>query len=72
MLKDLNTHRGEWRICKVTNVFPDNRGKVRNVEVAVTPKQTGSGLYLVSNQIKLNKHVCKLIVIVPVEDSTQA
>ena len=68
MLKDLNTHRGEWRICKVTNVFPDNRGKVRNVEVAVTPKKTGSGPYLAANQIKLNKYVCNLIIILPVDE----
>ena len=67
MLKDLNTHRGEQRICKVTNVFPDNKGKVHNVEVAVTPKQTGSGPYLATHKIKLNKHVCNLIVIVPVD-----
>ena len=72
MLKDSNTHRGEWRICKVTNVFPDNRGKVSNVEVVVTPKQTGSGPYMDAKQIKLYKHVCNLIVIVLLEDSTDA
>ena len=71
MLKDSNTHRGKWRICKVTNVFHDNRGKVHNVEIAVTPKQSGVGPYLAAKLIKLKKHVCNLIVIVPVEDSTQ-
>ena len=72
MLKDSNTHRGEWRICKKTNVFPDDRGKVRNVEVTVTPKQSALVPYLAAKLIKLNKHVCNLIVIIPVEDSTQA
>ena len=43
MLKDLNTHRGEWRICKVTNVFPENSDKVSNLEVTITPKQIGIG-----------------------------
>ena len=69
MLKDSNTHRVGWRICKVTNVFPDNKGKVHNVDVAVTPKQTGSGPCLAANKIKLNKHVCSLITIVPVDEA---
>ena len=59
-------------MCRVSNVFPDYRGKVRNVEVTVKPKQSGSGPYLAANPIKLNKHVCNLIVIFPVEDLTQA
>ena len=69
MLKDLNTHRGEWRICQVTNVFPDKNGKVRNVEITVMPKQSGVDPYIPAKPIKLNKKVCNPIVIVPVEDS---
>ena len=69
MLKDLNTHRGEWRICKVTNVFPEKNGKVHNVEITVKPKQSSVGPYIAAKPTKINKHVCNLIVIVPVEDS---
>ena len=72
MLKDSNTHRGEWRTCKVTNVFPEDNGRVLNVEITVTPKQSGVGPYIAAKPIKLNKHVCNLIVIVPVEDSNYA
>ena len=71
MLKDSNTHRGEWRICKVTNIFPDKNGTVCNVEIIVKPKQSGVGPYIAAKPIKLNKHVCNLIVIVPMEDATQ-
>ena len=30
MLKDSNAYRGEWRICRVTNVFPDGYGMADN------------------------------------------
>ena len=72
LLKDSNSHRGEWRICRVSNIFPDQRGKVQNVEVTIKPKQSGSGPYLAAKPITLNKHVCNLIVIVLVKDSTEA
>ena len=67
MLKDSNADRGEWRICRVTNVFPDANGKVRNVEVIVKPKPSGVGPYVAAKPIKLTRHVCNLIVVVPVE-----
>ena len=68
MLKDANAYRGEWRICMVTNVFPDDNGKVRNVEVMVKPKQSGVGPYVAAKPIRMIRHVCNLIVVVPVED----
>ena len=68
VLKDANAYRGEWRMCKVTRVFPDNKGKVRNVEVMVKPRQGGSGPYTPSKPIYLTRHVCNLIVIVPVDE----
>ena len=69
ILKDANAFRGEWRLCKVTKVLPDEKGKVRNVEVMVKPKQSGVGPYVPANPIHLTRHVCNLIVIVPVEDA---
>ena len=68
MLKDANAYRVEWRMCMVTNVFPDDNGKVRNVEVMVKPKQSGVGPYVAAKPIKMVRHVCNLIVVVPVED----
>ena len=68
VLKDSNAFRGEWRLCKVTNVFPDERGKVRNVEVMVKPKQSGVGPYIVTKPIMLSRHVCNLMVIVPADE----
>ena len=68
VLRDSNALRGEWRLCKVTKVFPDTYGKVRNVQVMVKPKQSGVGPFVSSNPIYLVRHVCNLIVIVPVEE----
>ena len=68
VLKDSNAYRGEWRLCRVTNVFPDGNGKVRNVEVMVKPRQSGVGPYIPTKPIKLTRHVCNLIVIVPANE----
>ena len=68
LLKDPNAYRGEWRLCVVTEVFPDRRGKVRNVEVMVKPRQGGSVNYITTKPIYLNRHVCNLIVIVPADE----
>ena len=68
LLKDATAFRGDWRLCKVTAVFPDGNGKVRNVEVMVKPKQSGVGPYIATKPIKMNKHVCNLVVIVPVDE----
>ena len=51
----------------VTNVFPDDNGKVRNVEVMVKPKQSGVRPYVATKPIKMIRHVCNLIVIVPAD-----
>ena len=46
LLKDSNAYRGEWRMCLVHSVSPDESGKVRNVEVLVKPNQGGSKDYV--------------------------
>ena len=33
VMKDSNTMRGEWRLCRVVEVYPDKEGIVRNVKV---------------------------------------
>ena len=68
LMKDSNMYRGEWRLCKVAQVFPDDRGKVRNVQVMVKPKQGGTGPYVSTKPIYLNRHVNNLIVLVPVDE----
>ena len=68
ILKDSNAFRGEWRICRVSDVFPDASGKVRNVAVIVKPRQGGSKDYVAMKPISLNRHVNNLVVLVPIED----
>ena len=38
LLKDSNTLRGEWRLVKISEIYPDEQGIVRNVEVT-TPRK---------------------------------
>ena len=61
-------YRGEWRLCEVTKVFPDESGKVRNVEIMVKPKQSGTGPYVSTKPIYVRRHVNNLIVIVPADE----
>ena len=68
ILKESNAFRGEWRLCKVSKVFPDRRGNVRNVQVMVKPKQGGSIQYVPTKAIYLDRHVSNLMVIVAADD----
>ena len=69
MLQDSNLFRGEWRICTVTEVYPDTAGVVRNVKVRVAPRHDGKKSYKFKQAWELKRHVGKLIVIVPMENS---
>ena len=62
--------RGEWKLCRVKEVFPDCNGLVRNVKVALLPASIdGSSVYKKGlEKIYVERHVKNLIVIVPCED----
>ena len=68
LLKDQDCFRGEWRLSRVVDVFPDRFGNVRNVEVMVKPTQDGCPRYHPSGGQKLRRHVSNLVVLVPAED----
>ena len=69
VIYDRNVIRGEWRMAKVTECYPDEHGKVRNVLLMVKPKQSGSGDYVSTQPSYLQRHVSNIVVLVPVEDS---
>ena len=71
MMKDSNSLRGLWKLCRVTKVLPDEHGVVRNVMINVpSPSLSASRIYpkkVAMNELK--RHVSNLIVIVPNEDA---
>ena len=71
LLKDSNAFRGEWRLCRVAEVYPDEHDKVRNVQILVKPKQGGSADYITTKPIYLNRHVNNLLVIVPADEDVE-
>ena len=71
MLRDANSIRGEWRLCRVSQVYPDDNGRVRNVEVKVSGKQDSSLRYNPGSPSFLNRHVSNLILLVPAEDNSE-
>ena len=69
VLQDSNQVRGQFRRCRVSEVFPDKRGTIRNVEVLVANNhEDGSRSYHPQALRRLRRHVNNLIVIAPVED----
>ena len=68
LLQDSNNLRGEWRLCKVVEVHPDEHGVVRNVDVEVAARYDGSSTYKFQKPYTLNRHVSKLIVLAPSDD----
>ena len=67
VMKDSNVVRGEWRKCRVSAVFPDNQGHVRNVKVILPRSQTEGSTKYRSDTARgeVDRHVSNLIVIVP-------
>ena len=68
ILSDKNALRGEWRLAKVADIYPDAKGRVRNVEVMVCSTD-GKPKYKPKCPQLLKRHVSNLMVIVPVEDT---
>ena len=56
---------------KVVCCYPDQEGKVRNIEVLVKPSQSGVGDYIATAPQHLRRHVSKVVVILPVEQVVQ-
>ena len=65
MIQDSNTLRGEWRLARVSCTYPDQNGRVRNVELMVKPKQGGAGEYVSTAPIFVKRHVKNVVVIEP-------
>jgi len=71
VLKDPNSFRGNWRMCRVVDVYPDEKGVVRNVAVKVPPPmllETSCDYKKGLTMNVLDRHVSKLIVIVPSQE----
>ena len=54
--------RGDWKMGRVSTVFPGNDGKVQKVEVEY--KNTDSTTY-----VRIERAVQRLVVILPIEES---
>ena len=68
VVADSNALRGEWRLARVSLCYPDRRGKVRNVELMIKPRQGGNGTYVSTPPVYIRRHVNNIVVLVPVEE----
>ena len=68
LIQDSSALRSEYRLARVTECYPDSKGRVRNVELMVKPKQGKSDKYIPSKPIYLKRHVNNLVVLVPADD----
>ena len=69
LLQDSNCLRGEWRLCKVSETYPDIHGRVRNMEVQVSSKQSGSVQDMPLATSRLKRHVNSLVLLVPADEN---
>ena len=61
LVQDSNALRGQWKMGKISNVFPGSDNKVRNVEVSYkcnTEKDS-------ANFIKVRRPVQRLVLLLP-------
>ena len=68
LLKDEDAIRASWRLARVVNTFPDRRGQVRNVELAVVPMRDGSVNYKPIKANYIKRHVSNVIVLVAADE----
>ena len=69
VVKDSNAFRGEWRMSRVVDTFPDDHQRVRNVKlVSPPPGLNGSREYKGVALAELDRHVKNVVVIVPKEE----
>ena len=62
ILKDPETFRSEWILCKVEKVYPDASGLVRNVQIYMKPRIDGKPVYKPTKAVMLLRHVSSLII----------
>ena len=62
IIQDSNLKRGNWKMGRVSQVYPGNDGKVRKVEVEY--KNTDSTTF-----VRIERAVQRLVVILPIEES---
>ena len=71
LVEDQNALRGDWRIGRIINVFPDKHKIVRNVELLVAQKFDGNSSYRYRQPSVLKRHASRVILLVPCEVESQ-
>ena len=61
LIQDSNALRGQWKMGKVSNVYPGSDKKVRNVEVEYKNNTEKDS----ANFIKINRPVQRLVLLLP-------
>lgn len=67
IVQDQNTIKGTWKLAEVCSIIPSSDGKVRDVEIRYKI-QKENGDYEGQQDVRVNRSVHKLVLILPVED----
>ena len=67
LMQDSNALKGSQKLAEVCNALPSSDGKVRDVQLRYK-LQRGDGKYEGQQDIKINRSVHKLVLILPVEE----
>ncbi|XP_063843679.1 uncharacterized protein LOC135090655 [Scylla paramamosain] len=67
LVQDSNNLKGHWKLAEVCQVLPSSDGKVRDVQIRYK-LQSGNSMYKGHQDIKVNRSVHKLVLILPIEE----
>jgi hypothetical protein len=70
LIQDSNQVRGQWKLGKVSEVFPGEDGKVRKVHVVYKNPKAGEPLHKYSGRgyVTVERSVNRLVLVVPVDE----
>ena len=70
IIQDSKQIRGNWRLARVSNVFPSDDGRVRRVELQYKNEKPGEPVkkYAGSPYLKIQRPIQRIVVIVPIDE----
>ena len=70
IIQDSKQIRGNWRLARVSNVFPSDDGRVRRVELQYKNEKPGEPVkkYAGSPDVKIQRPIQRIVVIVLIDE----
>ena len=73
LIQDSNQIRGQWKLGKVSEVFPGEDGRVRKVQVSYKNRKPGEPPHKYTGRgfVTVDRSVNRLVLLLPVDEKEQ-